>query len=414
MTDRVNTPDDVVVTAAGAVTAAGVGLDAAWAALSEPGAAPARTTLPSFNPAPYLSDRRMQKAISTEDALGLVAVEEAKRALGEALGVFSPTRIGIYVGAPSGSAIDNEFYAEALRAGRRAGGGIDPVAFAQASMRARPSALLVGLPNNVLCYGSLVLDARGANCNYTAGPASGLTAVLHASRKVARGGLDLAVAGGFAMPDAAVMPAIVGGHGWLRAGDDAIGVRPYGEGAPGTVLAHQATFLALETRATATARGAKASVAIRGGAANAAARGPFLGDPTGDAAHMALRGALAAASASLSEVGLLLVSGAGVAPVDVAEQAALSRVFAEGKGNPALGISSRVLGFPMEASGVLELALLPRLMACAEVPEPMRPRGELQGVAPTRIDPSKPLAALLRCGPSGDAVCLVVEREGAP
>src|SRR5690606_16381825 len=137
------------------------------------------------------------KAVSSADALGLVAIEGLKKEVKWEPRPYAPERTGLYVGAPPASAFDNEFYVDAMETTRGPDGRLDAGAFGEACMGSMPMTLLVGLPSTVLCYGAITFDANGPTANDTAPGPGGHMALINGARRVRRGQLDMAVAGGF-------------------------------------------------------------------------------------------------------------------------------------------------------------------------------------------------------------------------
>ena len=393
--------NDVVITGCGAVSAAGFGLDAHWQRLGQEGRPLPRAarTLATFKAAPYLSDRRMLKAVSAADAIGLAALEGLVKDLGGRPNCYGADRVGLYVGAPPASVFDNEPYGEAMGAARGADGHCDVTAFGATCMGARPTTLLMGLPNNVLCYGAMLLEARGPNSNYTATAVSGHLALVNAARRIERGALDLAVAGGFTAHTEPVNAAAFWQQGLAR-DDDGAG--------DGLALADGATFIALERRQAAAARGARPLATFVAAALANDATGPLSADPTGAALEVAVRRALTAAGVDAAQIGLILAGAGGTMSVERMELDVLSRVFAKVRAQPALGAFPRALGHMMEAGGLLELALLPRLYAAGEIP-----RGAAVSTAGfgTQIDGARPYALVLVTSPWGDISCIVARKE---
>ena len=68
-----------------------------------------------IKPAKHLSDKRVMKVVSLTDAYGLVGIERAKTDAGIELDMHDTWKKGVYVGAPSRSSWSNENYFEAIR-----------------------------------------------------------------------------------------------------------------------------------------------------------------------------------------------------------------------------------------------------------------------------------------------------------
>lgn len=384
---------DVVITGLGAVTAHGFGFDAQWDALAngKTKASRAELQLSEFNAAPHLGDRRMMKAVSKIDAIGLAAVEGLAKAMAFAPGQVPKERVGLYVGAPPGSPWDNEYYVDSMNEAKAAGGA---KAFGRTCMSSKPTTLLLGLPNNVLCYGALVLDARGPNSNYTASGLSGMMAVINGARRVRRGQLDLAVAGGFS------------------AYSDELHTGMFASvGLSDLLVADAAAFVSLETRAGAAARGVTPVVSYAGGAMTSDGLGPRQLDPKGTQFERAIGLALADAGAEAQDIGLVLASATGSPSVDMGEFSVLSRVFAKSGACPPLGCSTPVMGAILEAGGVLELGLAAKIMAAGVVPPAMRAPAYASWNAAPQIDPAKPFALIVRTTAWGEHAAIVVKRE---
>jgi 3-oxoacyl-[acyl-carrier-protein] synthase II len=408
-------PDDVVVTAIGAVMTGATTLDEAWAKVTaEPqaGATRADRLLKGFPTAKHLADRRMLKAVSEADGIGLAALEGLKKELGAP--TYDAWRMGLYVGSRPGSCSDNDAYLEAMEASRDLEGKLSESGFGATCMTSRPTTLLLGLPNNVLCYGSMILGTQGPNSNYTSLWLGAMHALTNGSKRISRGQLDFAVGGGFSWHGSeAVNRALLKKQGVTRT-DEAAGSEPYatlGGGtaeSSGAVPADGAAFAALERREAAVARGAKPLVTWLGAALACDARGPLEVDARGDALEAAVRTALRQAGVEAADVGLVLATGTSLPNVDQCEASVLTRVLADARGLPAFGTLSPVFGDLMEGGGVLELGFVPRLYAAKAVPESLRAAGAERIGFKATIDPERPCALIVRASPWGEYACVVV------
>ncbi len=383
--------EEIVITGAAAVTSKAIGLEQVKQLALNGGQKSTADdySLKDFKAAPHITDRRMLKAVSNVDAIGLAAIEGLCKDLGYRQGMYPAERIGLYVGAPPATAYDNEPYMEALAQANDRDGKASAGIFGKHCMGARPTTLLLGLPNNVLCYGAMILDAKGPNSNYTALGLSGHLALINAARRVKRQNVDLAVAGGFCAHTEPVNSAIF----------KKLGLTDF-------VPADGAAFVSLERRDGATARGAKVLATYLGGATASDAMGPMMLDVNGEAYEGAIRRALSQAGIGAQDIGLVLASSTGVTRVDACEFSVLSRVFANARELPAVGTFFPVLGHLMEASGLVELGLLSWLYEQQELPAPLRCQGKS-----SRIDSSKPYALLLKASPWGEYSCVVARKE---
>ena len=402
--------DDIVVTGMGIATARGFGLNAHWEMLRD-GVEPCAETdysMKAFDAAKHLPDRRLLKAISTVDAYGLAAIASLKAGTSLGSHTFDSERVGLYVGAPPASAFDNEYYADAIVAAGE--GGVRE--FGRTSMFARPTTLLVGLPNNVLCYGALSLDAKGPNSNYTSSSLSAHLALQNAVRRVKRGVLDLAVAGGFQGHTEPVNTRMFARLGLLRQAGADNAIEPFGAGSPGTIVADGAAFVSIERRETAEKRGAHVLATYVAGAMANDARGPLMIDESGEVLESTIRRALAAADVMPTDVGLVFACATGVPAVDRAEFMALARIFSQIDHAPALCSTSRVIGNLLEAGGILELGLIGCLYDAGVVPEPMSLHGYAADSGFIRaIEPTRSYVIILRVSPWGEHSVVVARKE---
>ncbi len=396
---------EIVVTGVSAVTARAIGLEEIKGLLAGQSVGStdhddSQYSLKDFKAAPHISDRRMLKAVSNVDAIGLAAIEGLCKDLGYKQGMYPAERIGLYVGAPPATAYDNEPYMDSLAQSKDREGKSSAALFGKNCMSSRPTTLLVGLPNNVLCYGAMVLDSKGPNSNYTSQGLSGHLALINAARRVKRGNVDFAVAGGF---NGHTEPVNSGIFKKLGLTDPS--------GTTGLLPADGASFVSLERREAAEGRGAKILATYLAGATASDAMGPLMLDVNGEAYEGAIRRALSQAGISAHEIGLVLASSTGIARVDTCEFSVLSRVFANVRELPAVGTFFPVLGHLMEASGLIELGLLSWLYERKELPPAVIPSHAEASRWESRIDPTKPYALILKASPWGEYSCVVARKE---
>jgi 3-oxoacyl-[acyl-carrier-protein] synthase II len=400
--------DDVVITGLGMVSASGVG-SAAQVEATKASVRRSSTkdyALRGFDPAPLLTDKRVLRAVSAVDAVGLVAIETLMRDT-KADASADAERLGLYVGAPPATPWDNANYFEAVASTIDDKGQAHPRDFGSAFQSARPTTLLSGLPNNVLCYGAVLLGSRGANSNYTSGETSGQLAVINAARRIQRGRLDAAVAGGFSAHAEPVVQGWYKARGWLRDDEAEPVITPLNGG---TIVAEGGAFVLLERRAAAEARGARVLATYVGGA-HASDPSGLLGEEVTDATPamtLALIRCLADTGVDKSEIGLVLTSATGIPALDVAEQRAVADLYqgqAFGEDAPVLATTARAWGNLMEAGGVGELGLVSHWFATGEVPPNMRL------VGPGRLGAKRPYALVLRTSIFGEATCVLVKME---
>ena len=392
--------NSVFITASGVVTNKGVGLDAHrpwWT--SEQSTNGSTYDMTGFRPAPYLSDKRLLKAVSDADAIGIVAIEDLKKSFAGSLQEDS-YRNGLYVGSPPASAFDNQFYFESMEAARRDGRS-SVKEFGATCMQSKPTTLLIGLPNNVLCYGSILLSVKGPNSNYTSTFLSGHIALINAAKRIRRGQVDTAVAGGFAMHSEKVNSAMF----------EKLGVASVDAGkakAEGLAqIADGAVFLGLTNER----KDGEKSLEFIDGAMASDSAGPLNLDRYGHSYEKLINDLLASNSVSKESVGLIFANSSGESHLDACENTVLSRVYANERVLPALGCSRKVFGNLMEAGGLIEFSCVNDLYARGELPSQMAlpEYNNEQTTFSQTIDSKRPYVLVLRASPWGEYSAVLVK-----
>ncbi len=394
---QTNTPNDIVITGLGMLTATGLGLDANLDAFNAPAARKTQEDykVKGFNPAPYLSDRKVVKVVSHRDVLGLVALEECLKSSGISAQTVNPDRTGLYVGAPPSSCSDHVNYEEGITAATDSAGVLNEKNFGETFRTASPTTLLTGLPNNVLCYGAKTLDARGPNSNYTSLETSSHMAIIGAVRSMKLGRLDCAVTGGYSAHSDRVFTSAIKLRG--HAND----VAPIAEGA---------AFATLEQRAAAEKRGAKIMGKIMACAAASDAVGPYGQIPESSVYSDLIQSTMSKAGISADDVEVVMVTGSAINDVTATEKAAIEKVWKEKK-KPIVATTATRWGNMMEAGGIAEIGFLQKAYAKSEVPSSAVAE-EWKGYKSTQeFNPSNKVAMILRASPYGEYSCLVVAVE---
>ncbi len=393
MTTTTNTnqkSDDIVVTGVGMLTATGLGTEANVQSFDQENAKKTSEDykVVGFNPAPHLTDRKVVKAVSHRDVLGLVAMEDCLKNSGISAQTINPDRTGLYVGAPPSSCVDLHNYSEAVMASVDSYGVLNEKAFGENFRSASPTTLLTGLPNNVLCYGAKTLDARGPNSNYTTMETSSHMAVMGATRALRLGRLDCAVVGGYTAHSNKEFISSMKQRGLYD----------------GTPIAEGAAFATLETRANATKRGAKTICKVVACAAATDAMGPYKTNSQSPVLTDLIKQTLANAKIQPSDIGIVMTSGSGLPSVDNAEQTAIDSIWS-GTNKPAVASTATRWGNMMEAGGLAEIAFLSSCYAKKAVPSTSKAKtgGEFNA--------GKRTAVVLRSSSWGEYSCMIVEME---
>ena len=113
--------NELVISGLGAFSSRGYGLDAHWHALTDPPENMRREDyfLSGVQIRDYITDRRMLKAISTLDGIGLASILGLKTDLKYEELSYDPYRVGIYVGSVPSSLTSIEPYLEAMSSTER-------------------------------------------------------------------------------------------------------------------------------------------------------------------------------------------------------------------------------------------------------------------------------------------------------
>jgi len=347
----------VAVTGIGVTTCTGVGTAAMWDSLSNgrSGISP----IEHFDASEYST--RFGGYISDFDPSGVIDNKEARRmsrfqqlamvAADEAL-----TEAGL-------TQIDDEDLAN--RAGCIIGSGIGGLA----TMEEQTATLLERGPGRIgpflvpmmivdLAAGhiSIKYGLKGINYAPVSACATGNHALGEAFEVIRRNDADVIVAGGF---DAGVTPLGVAGFCAARAlstrNDDPQGAsRPWSASRDGFVIAEGGAVLVLEEWDHAVARGAKIRAEVVGYGATGDAYHITAPAPDGSGAMRAMRGALAKADLSSSDIDYINAHGTSTPVGDLAETNAIKKVF--GSQVPLVSSTKSMMGHMLGGAGAAEAA----------------------------------------------------------
>lgn len=411
-----NASTDIVFTGIGMLTSNGCGIEVNLQSLENP--KPRSTAedyyVRGFNPAPHLSDRKIVKVVSHRDVLGLVAFEDCVRNAKITKETINPERTGLYVGAPPSACSDNLNYAEGVEATRNVYGNLQEESFGTTFRSASPTTLLTGLPNNVLCYGSKTLDARGPNSNYTCLETSGHLSIIGASRAMRLGRLDCAIAGGYSAHSDPVYIASSTRRGLLKTPTEGVpfAIAPFesSTASHGTITAEGAAFVAMELRGQAEDRSAKPFATLVAGGMSSDALGPYSIDKSIQSSALVslLKRTLKQGNLKPDEIEIILLTGCGILDVDTVELGTVDLVFADQPHFPLLATTAPIWGNLMEAGGVGELGVLKHCYTDGKIPKSIQinhPKVQRS------FDTSRKNAMIIRSSPWGEYTCLIVRME---
>lgn len=328
-----------------------------------------------------------------------LAVAAAERALEDAglatPGSVDPTRIGIDLGAGMISSELDEL-APAINLSTSPEGVFDFETYGRAGIpEIVPIWLLKYLPNMLACHIGVLNDCQGPSNTITQGESASNAAVGEAVRIIERGKADVMVTGA---GDSKIHPLSLIRMNLLGQlsrweGPEEGACRPFDRRRSGWVPGEGAGILILESLDHARGRGARIYGEVLGyGCADDGHRGGGI-DERGTGVELATRAALRDAGLQPGEVGHVNAHGAGIVAYDLAESAALNRVF--GLDVPVVGLKGYV-GNLGSGSGAFELVaslltaregFLPATLNCDEL-DPACPIDVVRGAGRTTVNPT--------------------------
>jgi 3-oxoacyl-[acyl-carrier-protein] synthase II len=343
-------PPEIAVTGLGSVSAAGIGVDALWQALTA-GISLAATDpalaglpvdfscrVPDFD-ADAVLGRRLAFRLDRFTHLALVASREATADAGLSPAVWDAARVAVVLGVGTSSAERYPTFFDHLSRGRLQ--GISPLTVPRS------------VPNMVAAEVAMDIGATGPNFTTASACASGTTAIGVARDLLRSGTCDVAVTGGSESGCTRAGSASFWRMGSLseRTSEPALASRPFDADRDGFVLSEGAGVLVMERSADAAARGARIRGYVSGYGASADAYHFTAPNPEGAGAAHAINVALRDAGLQPHDVGHVNTHGTSTPLNDLAEAAALRKVFTT---PPPVTSSKGVLGHALGAAGALE------------------------------------------------------------
>ncbi|MCQ4080924.1 beta-ketoacyl-[acyl-carrier-protein] synthase II [Streptomyces sp. RB6PN25] len=344
-----------VVTGLGAVSAAGLGRGALWAAVRDGKPASGRVT--RFDASGYPTDEVGEVPPAALVALdGLVAAHEslAARFLAaaavEALRDAGPpapgSRVGLFVGTVMGTR-------PVLDRGIRGGG---PLSFAAGGAWAQPERLLDLMPGVVGVNGPSVVLASGCSV--------GGDAIVRGAAAIACGEVDLAICGGAEELSEEVFAMFTGMRALARGA-----VRPFDADRDGTRLAEGAGVVVLESARHCAERGGVPHALLLAGACAADAYHLTRPRPSGDAVIDVLRRSLRDAGRRPEEVDWVCAHGTGTPASDGIEARAIATgLRGAGRRPPSVSSLKGVLGHALGAAAALEAVVAVQALCVGRMP----------------------------------------------
>jgi 3-oxoacyl-[acyl-carrier-protein] synthase II len=336
--------------------------------------------VPDFKIQQYVprSYRKAIKLMSRDIELAVIAADEALRSSGlitkgtseEKVNV-DPTRVAINLGAGLISCDLVELapaVAESISNGKfdiRKWGkdGLEMVT---------PLWLLKYLPNMSACHIGIIHDIQGPSNTITCAEAAAHLAIGEATQIIARGGSDIALAGGV---EAKVNPIIMIRQCLLQRAtsenndDPSSACRPFDAAAKGSVFGEAAGMVVLETIENAQKREAKIYAEIAGvGHSNNINPAYENLEPDGKGIQIAIEKAMADAQIQPEDLDLIIPHGTGIAADDLAEAIGIEAALGEAVTKTAVWPTKSMLSNTGAASGALDVIAAVCAMSEGKIP----------------------------------------------
>ena len=222
--------------------------------------------------------------------------------------------------------------------------------------RVLPMTIPMLMPNAAAAAVSMGLGAKGGARTVVSACASGTESIANAYEHLQLGLADIVVAGG---TEAVIHPLPIAAFAAMQAlskrnDDPQRASRPYDANRDGFVLGEGAATLVLETKEHALARGARIYAELAGGEITSDSFHITAPDPEGLGASRAVMAALKQAGATPEDVTHINAHATSTPVGDVAEYAALHKVFGDRVGNIPVSATKASTGHLLGGTGALE------------------------------------------------------------
>ena len=361
----------VFVTGVGSVSACGNTPDALWDAVlaGKTGIAPIQNAdlsswshqlggeLKTYEPKKMLPDRKLLKAISRQDVLGINAAMQAienSAFLTHRDGLDAPDAItafndatGVYVGSPG-----NKYYQQYdfLPVMAKTKGNMQ--AFGEQFMDdVHPMWLLRILPNNVLAYIGISCGFKGVNHNVVNHATGGMQALLEAYHAIAAGDAERIVVVAYDVGTDEQALFYYERLGLLSAEH----LKPFDASHNGTILAEGAAALVLESEASVNARHAAPYAELTGGLARPESAGLFSIQSDGELLAKLITDTLSSQQLTADDLACVVAHGNGNPKSDLSESRAIQHI--QGESNIPVTAFKWAMGHTLCASGVMDAVL---------------------------------------------------------
>ncbi len=346
----------VAVTGIGVVSPLGNGTTAVWAAARAGRSGIRRLDIPfasrlsapiaataDFDDCPGL-DAIKARMLDRFSLMALATANQAVQGSDGALTEVDRARAGVFVGTGMGGTVSMDSGYQTL--------------YGEQSDRIKPFTVLMGMHNAAAAWIGIEHDLHGPNMTYSTACSSSTVAIGEAWLRVARGELDVAIAGGAEAP---LSPGSL--KAWealhtvatMDAEEPSASCRPFSKNRSGMVLGEGAAMLVIEPRDRAQARGATILGEILGyGQSNDASH---ITRPSVEGQAAAMIAALGVAQLSPDAVDAINAHGTGTQANDKTETAAIRAVFGKRAAQIPVSATKAIHGHLLGAAGALECVL---------------------------------------------------------
>lgn len=346
----------VVVTGMGAVTPFGVSVDPFWDGLIEGRSGIRAITLfdttqhdvriggeiPNFEPEKHI-DRKAIKRLDRYAQLALVASDEAVKMSGLRCDQEDPAMMAVVFGSGIGGM--NELEEQFGRLNTKGPGKVSAFTI--------PKLMVNAASGNI----SIMYGAKGNSMAVSSACASATHAMGEAASHIRRGDADIVFTGG---SEAALTPLALAAFASMKAlstrnDDPAAASRPFDRDRDGFVLAEGAGALIFEELEHAKKRGAPIFAEVIGFSATSDADHITQPSETGEGAARAMALAIRNARINVQDVDYINTHGTSTPLGDVAETAAIKRVFGDSAQKLVVSSTKSAVGHSLGASGGVEI-----------------------------------------------------------
>ena len=305
--------------------------------------APLAASVRGFDGAAHFEPPKL-RMLDRVSQFALVAANQALADAGSDLRQADRSRAGVFVGTGMGGSHTSDDGYKTL--------------YGDGSDRIKPFTVLMGMHNAPAAWIGIEHDLRGANLTYSTACSSSAVAIGEAWLRVARGDLELAIAGGAEAPlSFGSLKAWEALHtlAAIDVDEPSASCKPFSKNRSGMVLGEGAAMLVLEPWEGAVARGATIHGEIVGyGLATDAGH---ITRPSVEGQAAAMRAALHSAALDESAIDAINAHGTGTQANDAVETAAIKAVFGTRAQRIPISATKALHGHLLGAAGALEAVL---------------------------------------------------------